>query len=78
MKHLLAVLIICISAGTLAADNKYYRLTTPMPPEVEQNLPADVPAKDVLVQDGCFFYLYEGNVYPVAFPETPNQAICAG
>ena len=78
MRGFILLVGFCVVSGSVAANNKYYRLTNPMPPEVEDNLPADIPARDVLVQDGCFFYLYEGEVFPVTHPEAPNQPICAG
>ncbi len=49
--------------GSSVAANEYHRWSGPLPALVEQNLPASIPAKDVLVQDGCFFYLFEGKVY---------------
>ena len=78
MKVLVLTAVCFALATSVSANNKYFRANAPLPSEVEQNLPADIPARDVLVQDGCFFYLFEGEVFPVAQPETPNQPICAG
>ena len=78
MRGLFLAIICALYASALAADNKFYRANAPLPPEVEANLPADVPARDVLVQDGCFYFLYEGKVFPLTQPETPKQPICAG
>ncbi|MGH1577783.1 hypothetical protein [Planktotalea sp.] len=49
--------------GSSVAAHEYHRWSGPLPALVEQNLPADIPASDVLVKDGCFFYLYEGQVF---------------
>ena len=63
MKHIVLIAGFWALAAPLAADNKYHRWSGDLPELVEQNLPANIPARDVLVQDGCFFYLFEGKVY---------------
>lgn len=71
---------LCLLAGALAADNKYHRWNGPLPELVEQHLPASIPARDVLVQDGCFFYLYEGKVFQLlnANEGAKGLPICIG
>ncbi|MEP5151822.1 hypothetical protein [Planktotalea sp.] len=62
MKTVALTLGLTLIATTVAAQ-EFHRWSGALPALVEQNLPADVPASDVLVKDGCFYYLYEGKAY---------------
>jgi hypothetical protein len=61
----------------------YARAALPLPPEVSNAIPGDLRLADVLVKDGCYYYISAGTVFPVVTFEAlaagmPDQPYCLG
>lgn len=69
-----------LAASSLSAHGSYARWSGPLPEIVEQNLPVNIRARDVLVHDGCFFYVYDGKVYQLlnASDGAKGLPVCIG
>ena len=61
----------------------YARAELPLPEPVSAAIPGDLRLSDVLVKNGCFYYISAGTVFPVVTFEAlaagkPDQPWCLG
>ena len=55
----------CGGAGALPVPEGFTVAPQPLPPEVLNAIPGEVSASEVVVRDGCFYYLRRTGVMPV-------------
>lgn len=70
-----ALVFVILSTTPALADNLPGKpAPLPLPPAVESMLPADVSGQDVRIVDGCYVYIYEGEVFQVGADQ--GKKIC--
>jgi len=65
-----------LAASGAVAHGDYVRVPLPLPAVVEANLPANVSGRDVVMDHGCYYYLYQGQVYPLTTLATGAGPYC--
>ena len=79
----LVSMLLAACQSTASAPAGYAPAGPSLPPEVERLLPADASPSDVVVRDGCYYLLVEGEAWPIpadgSSPSGPGgQPLCLG